>query len=82
MSVLRTEDITVNWGGPNAPHASAAGEVMFYFDISFGYMMIQRNIKSRSGIDSETLAEIRACAEELSVIVEEIVLAGFAQSKG
>lgn len=82
MKTLETDDIAVNWGGPDAPYASGTLEILYYIDNSFGYMLVQRNVLSRSELDGETLSRIRNCANKISTIVKEIVSSGRIVMKG
>lgn len=74
LETVRAEAMAVNWGGPDALYTSAALEILYYVDSSFGYINFQRRLTSRNESDGETVARIRDQANALSVIVEEIAL--------
>lgn len=73
MSILETKDLAVNWGGPKTEHISAEGEILYYFDNSFGYVMAQKQTKRKSEIDKIQLEQIYGKASKFSSIVKKII---------
>jgi hypothetical protein len=75
MALLSTNELAVNWGGPDTKEVKASADILYYVDNKFSFIFFNRSYVDLIDIQNMNLKELREKAIRLSSIVDLIIKA-------